>query len=395
MAFTNSATTYGSITKTFHWLTALLILTAFPLGIIAHDTPYDTSAELARKAILFSVHKTVGVTAFFVALLRILWALSQPRPGLLNAENKLEAFAAETAHWVLYGCMVLVPLTGWIHHASSEGFAPIWWPFGQSLPLIPKDPTFSAIFGSIHMTLTPVLALTILAHVGGALKHLIIDRDKTLQRMLPGNANAPEPPEQTHAKAPIVAAMVIWVAALTLGALSANTPTANTASAELAKVQSDWSVQDGTLAITVHQFGSEVSGSFANWTADIAFEEVATDGKHGTVTVTIDIASLTLGTVTDQAMGRDFFNASEFPTSVFQADILTADQGYVAEGTLTLRGVNMPVSLPFTLDINDGTAIMNGETELNRLDFGIGQNMADESSLKFAVAVQVDLTATR
>ena len=150
MAYRNTAKTYGSVTKTFHWLTALLILTAFPLGILAHDAPFETSDELAFKALLFSWHKTVGVTAFFVASLRILWALTQEKPGLLNAEHKLEAFAAETVHWVLYGCMVLVPLTGWIHHAAAEGFAPIWWPFGQSLPFIPKDAQLSEVFGAIQ-----------------------------------------------------------------------------------------------------------------------------------------------------------------------------------------------------------------------------------------------------
>ena len=33
MALANTAASYGTVTKTFHWLTALLILTAIPLGI--------------------------------------------------------------------------------------------------------------------------------------------------------------------------------------------------------------------------------------------------------------------------------------------------------------------------------------------------------------------------
>ena len=96
MALNNTDRAYGGVTKTFHWLTALLIFTAFPLGILAHDAPFDTSDELTRKALLFSLHKTVGVMAFLTALLRILWALTQTRPGLLNADHRLEAFAAET-----------------------------------------------------------------------------------------------------------------------------------------------------------------------------------------------------------------------------------------------------------------------------------------------------------
>ena len=98
MQATNTHTTYGSITKTFHWLTALLILTAFPLGIIANGAPFATGEEIAQKAWLFSLHKTVGVTAFFTALMRILWALTQQSPVSLHSDRKLETFAANTVH---------------------------------------------------------------------------------------------------------------------------------------------------------------------------------------------------------------------------------------------------------------------------------------------------------
>ena len=65
MSLANTTTTYGAVTKTCHWLTALLIFTVIPLGIIAHDLPYETSEQLALKEKLFSAHKTVGVLIFF------------------------------------------------------------------------------------------------------------------------------------------------------------------------------------------------------------------------------------------------------------------------------------------------------------------------------------------
>ena len=134
MPLTNTQIRYGGVAKTFHWLTALLILTLIVLGLVAEDLPYATDAELARKAWLFSLHKTLGVLVFFVALARILWAVSQPRPGLLNADKRAESFLAELVHWLLYGALVIVPLSGWIGHAAASGFAPIWWPLGQSVP---------------------------------------------------------------------------------------------------------------------------------------------------------------------------------------------------------------------------------------------------------------------
>src|SRR6056297_3162543 len=86
MPLTNSADTYGRVTKTFHWLTALLILSNIALGWIASDVAHAVEGGadetlIARATLLFSIHKTLGVTIFFVALARILWALSQTKPG--------------------------------------------------------------------------------------------------------------------------------------------------------------------------------------------------------------------------------------------------------------------------------------------------------------------------
>lgn len=109
MSRSNTAHSYGSVAKTFHWLTALLIITVIPLGIIANDIGYDTSEQLARKFLLFSLHKTVGVTIFFVALARIIWAINQPKPNGLHPERKAETWLAETIHWLLYGSLVMAP----------------------------------------------------------------------------------------------------------------------------------------------------------------------------------------------------------------------------------------------------------------------------------------------
>ena len=133
MPTNNSASTYGSVTKTFHWLTALLILSNIPLGLIASDLAHEvqiapTETLVNRATFLFSLHKTIGVTIFFVALARIAWAISQPKPGLLNGDKWAEAWAAETVHWLLYGSLVMVPLSGWVHHAATTGFA-----FGMGL----------------------------------------------------------------------------------------------------------------------------------------------------------------------------------------------------------------------------------------------------------------------
>ena len=399
MPATNTTARYGSVAKTFHWLTALGILAVIPLGIIANDLPYDTAEQLADKAWLFSLHKTVGVTLFFVALARILWALSQPKPAPLHPDRGVETLLAEIVHWLLYGSLVLVPLSGWVHHAATEGFAPIWWPFGQNLPLVPESLTLSETAAGLHIVFERVLIVSLILHIAGAVKHAVIDKDDTLARMLPGRRVAVTPTLHTQRKVlPPMLAVVVWAAAIGVGSVLGVYHKGTAIAAEapaLQQVESDWAVTDGTLEITVQQMGSGVSGRFTEWTAAITFDETVSTGVAGSVNVEIAITSLTLGSVTQQAMGPDYFASAEFPTARFTADLVATETGYIAEGTLTMRGVEQPVSLPFDLTLEDDTARVQGKTELDRRRFDIGAGMTDEGQLGFAVSVMVDLMAVR
>lgn len=397
MAVTNAADRYGSVTKLFHWSVALGIFANLALGALAAWWPTGTSAELATTKTLFSAHKTVGVAVFALALARIAWAVTQPKPASLHPERRAEVLAAETVHWLLYGSLVLVPLSGWIGHAASEGFARIWWPLGQGLPLVPKSPALAETAWAFHYVFMWVLVAAIVLHVAGALKHHLVDRDDTLRRMLPGRTRAGRPARSPGHAAPVALAVLFWGLALGAGSLAGLYRQDATAAQapQLEAVASEWQVQDGTLAIEVVQMGDTVTGSFSDWTAEIAFEERSDPGPAGEVTVKINVTSLTLGSVTSEAMGAAFFAAEEHPTATFAAEILRADEGYVAEGTLTLKGAEVPVSLPFDLAVEGDTATMQGRTTLDRRNYGIGQSMDDDSQVGFEVGVSVELTAKR
>ncbi len=394
MALTNTSDDFGAITKTFHWMTALLILTAFPLGMIAERWPMGTEEALAVKVVLFSLHKTVGVMAFLIALGRVAWALGQPKPAPLHPDRRVETLLADTVHWALYASMLLVPLTGWVHHAATTGFAPIWWPFGQSLPFVPVDESVAQVAGAMHWVFTKALLVTVGLHVLGALKHHVVDRDGTLRRMLPGGTGVQRRGTggRGHGLVPPLAALAIYGLA-TAGALAlVREPEAAT---KLEAVDAGWAVQEGTLAITVRQMGAEVTGAFESWTAAINFDEDAPGEVLGTVDVTIAIDSLRLGSVTAQAMGADFFDAESHPTARFEAEIFAAGSDYVAEGTLTLKGITLPLALPFTLDLQGDEAVMTARLELDRREFAIGESQQNEATLAYGVMVDIALTATR
>lgn len=401
MTLSNTDQSYGSVTRVFHWLTAALILTLLPLGLIANALPFDTSAELATKALVFSIHKTLGVTLFLVALARILWAITQPRPGLLHPERRAEAFAAHLVHWLLYGALVLTPLSGWIHHAATAGFAPIWGPFGQKLPFVPLSEPVAEAAAAAHRLFTKVLMAALALHILGALKHHLIDRDATLRRMLTGEAHDTPPPARHGAGRPALVAAAIWgLAALGAIGLSLQNHGAPQSTATLLAqpANSGWTVQEGEISFTVTQLGSAVQGGFANWTAAIDFATTPDDqGRFGKADVTIAMDSVTVGSVTREAKEAEFFDVAAHPTARFTADIVAGEgEGrYIAQGTLTLKGTSQPLSLPFTLQIEGDTATAQGTTTLDRRNFGVGLGQNDAATLGFDVQVTIALTATR
>lgn len=386
-------TAYATTTKTFHWLTALMIITIIPLGGFANDLPITTDAEVAFKTLLFSIHKTLGVAVFGVALARIAYAVTRTKPAGLHPDRKLETMLAESVHWLLYLSLVLVPLTGWIHHSAAAIAAPIWIPFAQALPFIPKDPTVSDFFGALHGLWAKILIGAILLHFAGAMKHHFIDKDSTLRRMWFGHKTLYPRAQHSSRLPPFIAAGIFALVAGAGAATGMLTHAKSTAPA-LVSVASDWAVTQGTVGITVDQLGNAVSGQFTDWVAAITFDETA-PVQAGGVTATINIGSLELGAVTSQAMGPDFFDQTRFPNAVFNADLIREGANYLADGTLSIKGISVPVVMPFTVTIDGDTATMTSALQLDRRDFTIGESMTDAGNLGFVVDVQIELTATR
>lgn len=428
----NTEERYGVIAQLLHWATAILILILLPLGKYMEGLPFSTDAEIAHKVWFYSLHKTLGMTVFCIAIIRVIWAFLSKHPEPLHPESKLETFAAAVAHWVLYICIILVPFVGYLHHATSVGFAPIWGPFPQTLPFIPQGLELADLTGKLHFILAAIMGLTILAHIGGALKHAIFERDGTLSRMIPfkdvtlsgfvnfGRTGHRVPYSQ--GMAPRICAFVIIFGAIAAVTTLSILPTqmAQESEAQVTETQvtetkvenaapaatteksaeaasGKWIVDhdNSELSITITQMGSPVSGGFADWNADIVFDPE--DLANATVTVKINMQSVTIGSVTDQAKSSDFLDTERFPDAVFTSESFekTAD-GYLAKGSLALHGVKLPLDLPFILNIVGDQAAMTAATTVNRIEFGVGaQGFPDEGSVAFAVAVDITLVANR
>ncbi|MGB3316074.1 MAG: cytochrome b/b6 domain-containing protein, partial [Albidovulum sp.] len=136
-----------------------------------------------------------------------------------------ETFLAQMTHWCLWIGILALPLTGLLHHSAAPGFAPILWPFGQTLPLVPADEALALMFRRFHEMSGWLLMAALALHVAGTLKHVLIDRDATLGRMITGNA--PPAPSGPQPRLGIAAALSIWFAIVLVALLTAPAPEAD------------------------------------------------------------------------------------------------------------------------------------------------------------------------
>ena len=161
-----------------HWLVAALLIGGFALG------QYMTGLTLSpSKLQLYSYHKWIGVTAFLLALARLVWRLAKGTPPAVPMP-RWQHLVAETTHRVLYLLMLLIPFTGWLM-SSAKGYQTVYFGVLPIPDLLAKNVELGELLATYHAQLNLLLAALVLAHAGAAVKHHLIDRDDVMQRMLP------------------------------------------------------------------------------------------------------------------------------------------------------------------------------------------------------------------
>jgi cytochrome b561 len=163
-----------------HWLVALVIFGLIGLGWYMVDIPKNTP----ERSYFFNLHKSIGLVALFLILVRVGWRAGHVPPPLPASLKGWEIAASTWSHRLLYACMLIMPLSGYIASNFTKFGVKF---FGIDLPPWgPADKTLQGIFNNIHVVTSYVLVALIALHVLGAFKHLLVDKDSVFRRMLPG-----------------------------------------------------------------------------------------------------------------------------------------------------------------------------------------------------------------
>ena len=95
---------------------------------------------------------------------------------------------AVVTHGLLYGLLVVIPLSGWLY-SSATGVQVVYLGLFPLPDVVPKDKALAALLRSVHVTLNFTLLALVCIHAVAALKHHFVDRDAVLTRMLPRSWN--------------------------------------------------------------------------------------------------------------------------------------------------------------------------------------------------------------
>ncbi|HET7924294.1 MAG TPA: cytochrome b [Rhodanobacteraceae bacterium] len=185
----SDAARWGSVAKFFHWATVIAILVQATIGLVMVELPKRPSTIP-----VYTLHKSLGLTIFAFAILRLAWRAFDPHPAYPATMPRWQAVGARAGHALLYTLIFLVPLSGWLFD-SATALRPLYW-FGLfHVPSLTggRDDAIKELAEAAHVTLFWILATVAAGHAAIALWHHFHDRDDILRRMLPGRRGAIAP----------------------------------------------------------------------------------------------------------------------------------------------------------------------------------------------------------
>jgi len=164
---------YGSVVVAIHWLTALAIFAMLGTGLAAANM-----ADPASELVLLRVHAIMGVAVGVLTLFRIVWWLMVDTPPRDAAPSRLQGLAARAVHFGLYGVILVMVASGIATMLLTGAGAQLAGEAPLPLPDFTLAPPFTA-----HGMLARVLIVLLIGHIGAALWHQFVRRDRLLARM--------------------------------------------------------------------------------------------------------------------------------------------------------------------------------------------------------------------
>lgn len=156
-------------------------------------------------------------------------------------------------------------------------------------------------------------------------------------------------------------------------------------------------LEQSEIVFTGRQMGVPMQGRFQKFSVDAAIDLAALETSRVRLAIDTDSVALPARDFTTEIKRRRWFDTANFPEAVFESTQFRAlgENRYEVSGTLMLKGVSQEIVVPLTLAAAGEELLAEGQFELKRLDFNIGDGpwadtdtVADEVQVRFKLRLQ-------
>ena len=341
----NTSDSWGHVAKFFHWTTAALVLAQIALGWLAVCWRFSPF-----KADLYVWHKSLGILILAVVLLRLSWRLANTTPALPANMPAWESRCARASYVVFYIVLIAMPFSGWVLNSAANVPFRIFWTLPLPALVEPSKAT-AGMAALAHFTFFVLLVLLVSVHIAAALRHHFVNHDEVLARMLPRFRRA-----TTRGTALLVTLLLAGIA----GPLGA----------------AEWTMDRAasTLEFIATFERAPAPGVFRQFDTRVHLEPDKPHEARIDVTISVASADMMSAGLNLAIHGHEWFDSARFPHAEFHASEVKRIQpgAYVARGTLSLKGVQRLIEVPFSWSEAAGSALLQGEMIVKRALFGIG-----------------------
>ena len=177
----NTTTSWGSLSRLFHWVLGLAII-----GMIAYGWWMNHFPARADRFFYRSIHADIGYVVLLLTVVRLIWRSVNPTPALPDDTPGWQRVVARASHVLLYLVTILVAMLGWaMSGARSQSYAD-WFGLFKVPQFTSPDRAAEHAYEERHILFAYVLLALILLHVAAAAWHHFVRRDRVAVRMVGG-----------------------------------------------------------------------------------------------------------------------------------------------------------------------------------------------------------------
>ncbi|MGY6626926.1 MAG: YceI family protein [Oceanicaulis sp.] len=158
----------------------------------------------------------------------------------------------------------------------------------------------------------------------------------------------------------------------------------------------DWILDREASAVSfqITIFNAPAEARFTDFDAEITLDPADLSGARIDASVRAGSGAMDTRDYQQALLSSDGLAPRAHPDLRFVSDDIRAtDAGYEAHGVLSVRNVEQPVVLAFTLDIDGDRAVARGGFEVSRSDFGISASSWGANNVGETVSVTLHIEA--